>query len=246
MDNFDAKTYLQVNPDLKQELENSTNIDIKNHFMNYGVFENRYYQVQKTTCQRHILLLCHVGSVSTFKKMEHYIDNAVNAISDTCSIHVVLNLVNSLSENEINYVKNRFPGLEIRVNKNFGFDIGGFFLYLKKCKDEGINFDYVIKIHTKTSDEEREKLIKPLLGSVNRIRYIVDLFNNEKVGLVGSQECMFYNYDKLAVHNYNHLSYLLKKFNLKSPPQLVLPFVGGTVFWIRFSILKKVFFNSGS
>ena len=54
---------------------------------------------------------------------------------------------------------------------------------------------------------------------------------------------MFYNYDKLAVHNQNHLIYLMKKFNLNISYHRMIQFTGGTVFWIRFNILKDIFFG---
>ena len=69
-----------------------------------------------------------------------------------------------------------------------------------------------------------------------------DILNNEKIGLIGSKKCMFYNYDKLAVHNQNHLLYLMKKFNMNVSYHRMIQFTGGTVFWIRFSILKDITF----
>lgn len=242
VDSFVPNEYIKANPDL-DHLSNKSDEIIMKHFMDFGIFENRYHSVQKTSCYKKILLLCHVGNITTFKKMEQYIQNAIDSNTIYIRFDVVLNVVNTLSESDLEYIRSHFPTLDIRVNPDFGFDIGGFFLYLKKCKDGKIKYDYVIKIHTKTSDVEREKLIKPLLGSVNRIHYIVDLFNNESTGLIGSQDCMFYNHEKLAVHNFNHLSYLIKKFDLNISPQQIIQFVGGTMFWIRFSILEKIFFN---
>ena len=241
IDSFIPSEYIDANPDLKYSLGSCENSKIIDHFVNNGIFENRHYKVQKVSTCKKILLLCHVGSIETFKKMEQYIEIAHNTNSAHLQVTIVINIVDSVQN--IEYIRNKFPYAQIRINPDFGFDIGGFFLYLKKCKDEGLDFDYVIKIHTKTSDIEREKLIKPLLGSVERINYISDLFNDEKIGLVGSQECMYYNYDQIAIHNFNHLSYLINKFKLNISAKHVIQFVGGTMFWIRYSVLKKIFFD---
>jgi hypothetical protein len=193
--------------------------------------------------EKNILLLCHIGSISTFKKMEQYVQNVIDSNTTHIKFNVVLSAVNTLSENDLNYIKMRFPSLKLLVNPDFGFDIGSFFMYLQKCKDENIHYDYIIKIHTKTSDINRERLIKPLLGSVNIIHYIVDLFNNKTIGLIGSQSMMFYNHNEIAVNNNNHLSYLIKRFNLSISPKESVQFIGGTMFWMRFSIFEKTLFN---
>ena len=245
LDTFVAQDYISINPDLTI-LNEKSDEEVKKHFINYGIFENRLCAIQKVNFSKKILLMCHVGNVDVFKKIEQYINNAIDSNCDKYNFHVVINIINTLLEEDINYIVGKYSRnkcVEIKINRDFGFDIGSFFLYLKKCKQENITFDYIIKIHTKTSDEERNKLIKPILGSVNRIHCILELFEHETIGLVGSQNCMFYNHDKLAIHNFNHLSYLIKKYGLNISSQKIVQFIGGTVFWLRFSILQKYFFN---
>jgi len=239
--NFDPNEYAKVNPDLK--LKDKSDEEITEHFINYGVFENRNVKQESINFNKQILLICHIGNAAIFKKMEHYIDNAIDTSCEEYYFHIVLNIVNSLDKNDINYIRKRFPKAEIRLNNNFGFDIGSFFTYLKKCKAENISYDYVIKIHTKTSDIERDNLIKPILGSVNRIKLILSMIDNDNVGLIGSRRCMYYNHDKLAFHNQNHLMYLINKFGLNIPHYKMVQFTGGTIFWMKFSVLKDIFWD---
>lgn len=235
---FNAKEYLDTNPDL-----NITDKHATNHFINYGIYENRETKIKPVLFSKKILVLCHIGNIITFKKMEHYIQNAIDASDENCKIHVVFNIINTIDEIDKKYIETKYPDSEIKVNDNFGFDIGSFFMYLKKCKELNIDYDYIFKIHTKTSDIERENLIKPLLGSINRIKLIIEMLNNNKIGLIGSKRCMYYNYDKLSIHNQNHLIYLLNKYNLDIPHHKMVQFIGGTIFCIRFDILKHVFWK---
>lgn len=242
--NFDPQQYLRTNPDL--ELKGKNNDEITEHFLNYGIFENRDINTNILKYKKKVLLLCHIGNINTFKKMEHYITNAIDSNTFDHHIHVVLNVVDTLQPIDKQYIKFKFPTCEVRINKDFGFDIGGFFLYLKYCKEENITYDYVIKIHTKTDDSERNKLIQPLLGSVNRIKLMFDMLNDNEIGLIGSKECMFYNYDKLSQNNQNHVTQLMNKFKLTISYNRMIQFVGGTVFLIRFSILQNIFSDYNS
>jgi hypothetical protein len=238
---FNSINYVKVNPELN--LNSKNNNSITDHFINYGVYEQRDYGQMKVKYEKIILLLCHIGDFNTFLKMEHYIENAILASNDKVHFEIVLNVVNTLLEKDKQYIMKKYSMYEIIDVENFGFDIGSFFSYLKKCKDENISFDYVIKIHTKTSDIERDNLIKPLLGSVNRIKLILDMLNVSSIGLIGSKRCMFYNYDKLAIQNQNHLTELIKKFNINISYHRMVQFIGGTIFFIKFSILKDIFFD---
>jgi len=237
--NFDPEQYLLCNPDLQFQIKNHN--EITQHFLNYGQFENRDIVPNVQKYNKKILLLCHIGNIITFKKMEHYINNAIKSNTFEHHIHIVLNIISTFQPIDIEYIRFKFPTCEIRVNDDVGFDIGSFFLYLKYCKDENITYDYVIKIHTKSDDNERDKLIKPLLGSVNRIKLMFDMLNDTEIGLIGSKECMFYNHDKLAKNNKNHLIQLMNKFNLNISHNKMIRFVGGTVFLIRFNILQNMF-----
>ena len=234
---FNTKHYEHANPDLK--FKNSD--EATNHFMNYGIYENRDINSPQIKYGKIILLLCHIGDINVFMKMEHYILNAIEASTSNIVFKIVLNVVNTLPDKDKEYINRKYADHEIRYNDNFGFDIGSFFLYLKKCRNENITYDYIIKIHTKTSDIERDNLIKPLLGSVNRIKLIIDMLSNEKIGLIGSKKCMYYNYDKLAAQNQNWLVYLLQKYNINISYNRMVQFIGGTVFFVKFSIIQDLF-----
>lgn len=239
--NFNTLDYIKLNPDIKIDIKNDK--EIINHFINNGIYENRLAQVIKVNYKKRILCICHNGNMQIFKKLEKYIDNLLKLNSSEIEVTLFINTINTFNVSEINYIKKKFPYAKHIIVPNFGFDIASFFTVLKICKENNLEFDYVIKIHTKTNDLDREKLLIPILGSVNRIKIILDIFNNNNIGLIGSLSSMFYNYDKLAIHNQNHLKYLLDKFNLSINYELPIQFIGGTMFWIKYEVLKKIFWS---
>ena len=239
---FNCEDYIKLNPDIKMQ-KNPLDKDIINHFIKNGIYENRLCNIIKLNYKKKILCICHNGNIDVFKKIEKYIENLMLLNSFDIEITLFINTINTIKEEEIEYIKKKYPYAKHIITDNFGFDIGSFFTILNICKQNNYEFDYVIKIHTKTSEIERDKLLKPLLGSINRIKIILDILNNENIGLIGSASATCYNYDKLAIHNENHLKYLLKKYKISKNYNESIQFIGGTMFWIKYDVLKKIFWN---
>ena len=190
-----------------------------------------------------ILGICHIGSANTFIKMEKYIDNLLNITSTyvNYSITLIAALIDTLPEDFVNYVKLKYPQIIFIDTPNAGFDIGSFFSILKYCKENNLDFDYVIKVHTKTIDEWRERMLDTIAGSINYIHNILKTFENQKIGLIcdGTMECI--NNGSQTNNNYMHLKYLIEKYNINISPNANVRFAAGTMFWIRYCILKKIF-----
>lgn len=239
--NFNSQDYLKLNPDIRQKINSESEKDIINHWIKFGVYENRQTSISKISYKRRILCICHNGNMGVFKKIEKYLENLLSIHS--VDITLFISSLNTFDVTEIDYIKKKFPSATHIINENFGFDIGSFFKVLQICKNNNQEFDYVVKIHTKTNDFDREKLIKPILGSANRIKIILDILANDSIGLVGSLGSMYYNYEKLAVHNQNHLKTLIEKFKINAKYYDSVQFVGGTMFWTKFSLLKKMFWD---
>lgn len=204
------------------------------------------------TAKKKMLFFCHVGNAAIFRKMEPFIDAALGA--DYCPnahFHAVFNVVDAIDADDKRYIAEKYgaPGknwnctTEIITGRNFGFDIGGFLLYLKKCMEENISYDYVVKIHTKTSDSCRKQMMEPIIGSVTRIKHVLDLLQNKPdVGMVGGQEIVCTDYQKSLVRNIRYICELGRLFaldNTKLSLEDPVRFVAGTMFWVRFSILRK-------
>lgn len=240
--NFDPIDYIKSNPNIKfvNELD-----AIKKYIISVRDISKitNIINYNDQTTSKKILGICHIGNIEIFKKMELYINNLLSIQSEKYTVQLYINIVDTISTNDINYIKNKYPNIIILINKNIGFDIASLFYVLKECKENNLEFDYIIKIHTKTSDNDREHLIKPILGSSEQIHNILNLFQDNTIGLIGSLKKKFYNDNNIALHNKNHLQDLFKKYNMNLSACKVVQFIGGTMFWIRFDILKKIFLS---
>ena len=241
---FNSNDYIKLNPDIDLDVKNKNENEIIDHFIKYGINENRLCNIVKLNNKKKILCICHNGNMDVFKKIEKYIDNLMLLNLFDIEITLFINTINTVRTEEEEYIKKKYPTAIHIKTQNFGFDIGSFFTILSICKQKKLEFDYIIKIHTKTNDNDREKLLKPILGSINRIKIILDILNNNiNIGLIGSAKSTYYNYNKLSIHNENHLKYLLKKYNILINYNESIQFIGGTMFWTRYDVIKKIFWE---
>jgi hypothetical protein len=210
---------------------------------NVNIFVNANNNAWQTP--KNILGICHIGSANTFVKMEKYIHNLlnINAAYVNYSITIIAALISTLSAEFVTYIKLKYPQIIFIETPNAGFDIGSFFHILKYCKENKLEFDYVIKVHTKSIDEWREQMLNSIAGSTNCIHHILKTFEEPTIGLIcdGTMECI--NDGSPANKNYAHLKYLIEKFNINISPNANVRFAGGTMFWVRYSILKKIFWG---
>jgi len=134
-------------------------------------------------------LLIQVGNFEIFKKLECYIYN----FDENCIIMIHLNEI--LNQNDIINIKNRHPNAIYTFGENKGMDIFGFFVQIKYIIDNDLNIDYICKIHTKTNDNWRDNLIKPLCETKEDIINCINLLKNDNNGMVCSKK-----YFKLLDH----------------------------------------------
>jgi lipopolysaccharide biosynthesis protein len=115
-------------------------------------------------------------------------------------------------------------------------DIGPFLKQIKLIKESGKSYNYILKLHSKSDNIWRNELMDPLLSNPETIKnYLHSFTNNSDVGMVCSKGWLL-NMDNL---NNSILSELLKKYNLYI--NKTCKFVGGTIFWIKWDILKSFF-----
>lgn len=167
-----------------------------------------------------------------------------------------VSLVNGFFENGIiGRLKSFKPNVKIVYVENKGVDIGGFLNCLKIIDN---NTDLILKIHTKkgiglpnnpsakvkkagidaTLSHGRQwfhGLMKGVLSDEGKVNRILDKFkNNNKCGMVGYK---LYNNSSV---NKNNIINLLPLFGLDTT-YLDKNFIGGTIFWVRYEIIKKYF-----
>ncbi|CAG7581320.1 MAG: hypothetical protein SLAVMIC_00784 [uncultured marine phage] len=128
------------------------------------------------------------------------------------------------------------------ILQNKGLDIGPFLHVLSYMMQNALSYDYVLKMHSKkslrTAGEDfgnnwRKRLIHPLIGSPNAIERNIHHLSNDRVGMIGSREWL--------VKGTQGNDVLINDFKKRLKIQRGDSFIGGTMFWVRYDIIRKYF-----
>jgi len=175
--------------------------------------ENNIIINKKTLC-----VLCHIGNINIFKSIIIYLLELEKLSSDKYDINLYFNIVKDLVNKDditilINkyFNINRYKYIKIFISDNKGFDIGGYINILKNITD--YNNDIYITCHTKTDNEWRNSMFKPIF---NNLESNLDLLNNDIIGIIGARKRTYKTNFKLNKNNYNHMRDLIQLFNFKN------------------------------
>jgi hypothetical protein len=158
----------------------------------------------------------------------------------------------SCSEGQMSWIKkeiiDKYPNAIILIVENKGLDIGGFLQCFKYIIQNGLNYDYILKIHSKKSLKSsaeaqgaqfgagwRKRLIDPLLGSPVNINTCLTIINRNDIGIVSQLN----NISNFIGHNTNELTILKSMLGVNNGGQ----FIAGTMFWIKFSTVAHYLNN---
>lgn len=168
---------------------------------------------KKTLC-----VLCHIGNINIFKSIIIYLLELEKLSSDKYEVNLYFNIVKDLvnTDNIIDLInkyfnKDKYKNLKIFISDNRGFDIGGYINILKNIID--YNNDIYITCHTKTDNEWRNSMFKPIF---NNLEYNLDLFNNNVIGIIGAKKRTYKTNFLLNKNNYNHMKDLIQLFDFKN------------------------------
>jgi lipopolysaccharide biosynthesis protein len=156
------------------------------------------------------------------------------------------------------YVKS-FNAIVFRFD-NVGKDIVPKFRIIEHIHKKGLSYDYVYLFHDKKSpqyqrngkgawmDDWRDDLIRPLFDDNLRNGSLAIFENDNSVGAIGSHKHLHFGpgwYETMSIHRYKNESILLQHQEIfysqlkKNPKVFRSWFIGGTMFWVRWDILKS-------
>lgn len=159
------------------------------------------------------------------------------------------------SQSDVQKIKNYNSDTKIIIVENKGVDIGAFFQTIKEID---VDTDLILKLHTKkgiglpenpsllsrelgiercknNNIEWFNNLMKGVLSDKVKVNKILDRFLKDKnCGMVGFKLYNSFQKNKQEILNLNPLFGLDESYLAKN-------FVGGTIFWVRYSIIKKYF-----
>jgi len=188
-----------------------------------------------------IASICHIYYEDL---LEDIIDSHNNLLTTNFNIdfYFTLNYDSSTIGQKIwvkNKLKENFPNCEIFELPNKGLDIGPFFKVLEHIILTNKNYDYVVKTHTKKSLRTSGKFFgniwrKDLFSILNNIERVNQYMLSGEY-MIGSNKWIIpIEKDNL---NKNKIEEIKKELGIIKGDQ----FVGGTMFWIKYSIIKKYF-----
>jgi hypothetical protein len=203
---------------------------IKNHYNknkdeNYNNFNKIY----------NIAIVIQIGNWDIFTKMEPYLNNFSNI-----NVNMYFSIINDIATNEnIDYIKNKYKNIVIICCENRGMDIGLFLKTLYYMKTKNYNHDYLIKIHTKTNDGFRNESLHNLIGSNEIIINNIKKISKENIGTISGNVIYKYHQNK-GVFNSNlyHLENLVKYLYNEDINYNNLEFSAGTMFIIKYNIFN--------
>jgi len=136
-------------------------------------------------------------------------------------------------------VTGQFPNASVVMMQNKGLDIGPFFLTLHSILKRDIDYTHIMKLHTKKSthtmgeggDGWRKELVGALLRDTSKYMNNMDLFKDYGIGMIGCGKWVTSHLES----NSETVDYYKHKLNISKGKH----FVGGTMFCMRFDILKR-------
>lgn len=137
-----------------------------------------------------------------------------------------------------NKIKESFPNATILKYPNKGLDIGPFLKVLKYLKENNLEYDYLIKIHTKMSHYNkilgtawRNELVNSIIGDKETLENNLALMDRSRFKMCGSKKWF------LATRADNYMN----TFNLPHVKGKILNFIGGTMFIVDYNVLLSSF-----
>lgn len=251
LDNLDKEIFIKEKEiKLLNDNINKINNNIQNLNQKRNELINQYNYNKNNSLIINNVNLCvcvHIFKVEIYYDIERYLINLKNAdYNYDLYINIATNTEIELEKIEYKELlnalyklkkENTINNLFITYSDNRGMDIGGFMKSYIKILENGINYKYLIKIHTKTNDNWRFALLYSLLGNKKLIDNNFNLLKNNNIGMVGNQTIPL-NWS-INKNSYNYIDIYMKQFNI--PICVEGNFVPGTIFIIKNEIFKKYF-----
>lgn len=242
-------TVLDVYKEYRDEqLANQNNLHYSHLWNQKSIYHKTFNVIKKQKLENkdnylpNVVCIIHIGSYNIFLKITKYIDNLIYAQYDEYNLTIYFNIIDTIQNEHINNIKDKYPDANYVVSENYGFDIGSFFHILQVMKENNESYDYIVKIHTKTNNERREQLLVPILGSIQQIRNIIEEFQrNPRTGIIGSRSCRCIDAHSDFVRNKHYLQELMKWYFNETTHVIKQAYVTGSMFWMRFIVVQKIF-----
>jgi len=234
--NYDYNEYIKLNKDL-QYLDKK---EVYFHWEKHGMNKERIDKVNIINTSLNIVILIHLFQTELLNEFINYINN-VKLIFTKVMVIFTLPIDNNI-DSTIKKINKDFIILKF---ENKGTDNFPFIKSIQYLRLNNIKVDYILKLHSKMSNNNtedllnwRKELINPLISIQNLISLQHYFSTIENIGYVGAQKCILpKNYDFDFPSNIEGLIQIINQFPYL--PKDWTDFNGGNIFWINNKILEK-------
>lgn len=249
--------YLENRLILKEYEHYRDDLDSYQHNLHYSylwrlnaIYQQTFQEIQTISMTpakealKTVACIYHIGNYHTFLKMKPYLKNVLQYHGELYHLHLYVNCISSLQTSQIQEIKSFFPQSMITVSPNYGFDMASFFYFLHFIKIHKYKYDYVLKLHTKTNDKIRNQLLHGLIDNKKSLETVLQLFEKrEDVGLIGTKSGYCNDAKEDYVRNIHYL-HRLTNWYFKEETLHKIPYISGTMFFMKFSLLEQTFFKA--
>ena len=117
-------------------------------------------KISHFTSQNKVALIIHVGNYAVFqdivKNYPNFFNNKDIDLYFSCNSNIIKESL-----------KRDYPKANVFISENRGMDIGPFLVVLEHLSKNNKNYNYYIKIHTKTDVKWRNEMIQPIYNQLN-------------------------------------------------------------------------------
>ena len=178
-----------------------------------------------------IAICFHLGYNNRFAQFTPYIDNILRHCPRT-DIYITYRE----QEDPTAMCLKKYPKATIQKATQ-GCDTGAFLLQIKRMLDSHKKYDYILKIHTKSGNivfpQWKDELLDNIAGSGENVKKVLEYFKkNGKIGMIGCKKWILPRDIKYPI-----FLDTCRRNGISIDGQ----FIGGTIFWVRFTIIKNTF-----
>lgn len=180
-----------------------------------------------------IAILLHMGNFSLWSRYPPIFSHFSKTPYD---YDIYINIIDPIPDHQVQVIKQECPKAFVYRYKNIGRDIGGYLHLLHHIRDK--SYDYLLFLHTKTNEEWFYTLINPICSSPDTIKGCLKIFENPRVGMIGSKICLGRS-DSCQLEKDNLLN-LMRQMNFSFGHRFYdIRYIAGTIFWLRFNVILE-------
>jgi hypothetical protein len=193
----------------------------------------------KPKYDKRVLVHLHLYYQDLFEEMMDKISN----LDGKCYYDVYITLTEGVStKGQVRWLNDQISdkfNITMLEVPNKGLDIGPFLLVLERVRMLCINYDYVLKLHTKKSlitaengfgNKWRNELVNKLISTPEVFENNLKQMLDDNIAMLGSRKWLTAN----RQGNDKYINYYIDKFSIQKHNSM---FIGGTIFMVRYDLL---------